>query len=70
MPRMIDPPEGWRYGFPKPLPDGTDENDILERLNEWLVENGYPQRMIDSLNGRVPCRFYTTNGTPSESPSP
>jgi len=38
---MIDPPSGWKYGFPKPLPDG------VENIKEWLLENGYPQREID-----------------------
>jgi hypothetical protein len=38
----IDPPGGWRYGFPKILP-----NDIKD-VNSWLVQNGYPQSEIDS----------------------
>ena len=41
MTLMIDPPAGWKYGFPKPLPDG------VENIKEWLLENGYPQREID-----------------------
>lgn len=36
---MIDPPEGWRYGFPKPIPDGVD-------LAEWLYGEGYPWDLI------------------------
>jgi len=24
MPAMIDPLEGWRYGFPKPIPEDVD----------------------------------------------
>ena len=39
---IIDPPEGWRYGFPKSFtkrPDQTEE--------EWFLENGYPQKLID-----------------------
>jgi len=38
---MIDPPSGWKYGFPKELPKGT------VNVNEWLVANGYPQKEID-----------------------
>jgi hypothetical protein len=38
---MIDPPEGWLYGFPKEIPEDVD-NTI-----KWLVENGYPQSKID-----------------------
>lgn len=40
---LIDPPSGWKYGFPKELPDPPPEN-----IREWLVEQGYPQREIDS----------------------
>ena len=38
---MIDPPSGWKYGFPKPIPGD------VENIFEWLVENGYPQQEID-----------------------
>jgi len=41
MPLMIDPPSGWKYGFPKPLPEE------VENVKEWLLEQGYPQREID-----------------------
>ena len=37
----IDPPEGWKYGFPKPLP--SDVEDILA----WLIAEGYPQSTMD-----------------------
>ena len=41
---VIDPPEGWKYGFPKPYPIhllGSWPHD------SWFLENGYPQRLID-----------------------
>ena len=38
----IDPPGGWRYGFPKLK---TDDSHVME----WLVKNGYPQQEIDEL---------------------
>lgn len=43
MIKMIDPPAGWKYGFPKAISD--DVTDVIA----WLVENGYPQEEIDSL---------------------
>ena len=49
MKRYIDPPGGWRYGFPKELPSGVID------FNKWLVDNGYPQSEIDLWDGRVPC---------------
>lgn len=41
--KYIDPPEGWKYGFPKPIPENVDDT------RAWLVANGYPQKMIDEL---------------------
>lgn len=35
---MIDPPSGWRYGFPQPI-----FKDPKQELWEWLVEKGYPE---------------------------
>ena len=52
MTRMIDPPSGWKYGFPKPIPD--DVKDI----NKWLVEQGYPQEEIDSYGEYFYCRYW------------
>lgn len=37
---IIDPPEGWRYGFPKKLPKGKDPKELLR-------EAGYPEKNID-----------------------
>lgn len=39
--RMIDPPTGWKYGFPKELPD-----DIKD-LRQWFIDNGYPEKSVD-----------------------
>lgn len=40
----IDPPSGWRYGFPKVF-DTVKDGDVMK----WLVEQGYPQDEIDQL---------------------
>lgn len=37
----VDPPSGWKYGFPK-IKKGDDGRD----MKTWLVENGYPLGMI------------------------
>lgn len=50
--RMIDPPSGWRYGFPKPVPD--DVKDTIK----WLVEQGYPQHEIDRCGNHFYCRQW------------
>ena len=38
----VDPPGGWKYGFPKIK---LDDSDTLE----WLVKHGYPKEEIDKL---------------------
>lgn len=51
--RMIDPPSGWKYGFPKPIPD-----DVTDTI-KWLVEQGgYPQELIDELGEYFYCRYW------------
>ena len=37
---VIDPPSGWKYGFPKILPQ---EIVGSKNLSKWLIENGYPE---------------------------
>jgi len=49
MVRYIDPPAGWKYGFPKILPD-----DVVD-VNKWFVENGYPQAEMDRFGDRFYC---------------
>jgi hypothetical protein len=49
---IIDPPSGWKYGFPKELPEG------IKDTNKWLVENGYPQHEIDSYGDHFYCRYW------------
>lgn len=39
---LIDPPSGWRYGFPKPY-----DNPEKLSVEDWLVKNGYPARELD-----------------------
>lgn len=51
-----DPPSGWKYGFPKPLPmehsiEGFD-------LNNWLIMNGYPKEEIEAYGTHFCLRFF------------
>ena len=39
---MVDPPAGWRYGFPR-FYDKDQDGD----LGEWLVKGGYPREDVD-----------------------
>ncbi len=38
--KMIDPPSGWRYGFPKEIKDGESYRKLLE-------DSGYPEKDIE-----------------------
>jgi len=50
----IDPPSGWKYGFPKVLPE-----EAKRRVREWLVEEGYPAREIESYGEYFYCRYWS-----------
>ena len=52
MPRVIDPPSGWMYGFPQPIPDNITD------VKAWLVENGYPQSEIDACGEHFYCQYW------------
>lgn len=41
---IIDPPSGWRYGFPRPVPQEVLGND---KLGPWLIEKGYPEKDVE-----------------------
>lgn len=52
LPYWVDPPSGWRYGFPKlydPAKDGP--------MREWLVKSGYPKALADK---NLACTFTAT----------
>lgn len=50
----VDPPEGWRYGFPKMLDD--DYFTMGENTTPWFIKHGYPKELIEK--GMLDyCRF-------------
>lgn len=46
----VDPPSGWKYGFPK-IYDPASDGDVME----WIIRCGYPQKEVDSCGDH----FYT-----------
>lgn len=50
----VDPPSGWRYGFPK-IYDTSCGKTIIE----WLVEEGYPQEEINFVGRLFYCRRWS-----------
>jgi hypothetical protein len=55
---IIDPPSGWQYGFPKPIPEDRKKDSLV-----WLVEQGYPQKLIDELGEHFYCSYWETEET-------
>lgn len=48
----IDPPSGWKYGFPKRMPEGVKD------VHTWLIDNGYPKDIIDQLGDSFYFRMW------------
>lgn len=61
---MIDPPDGWRYGFPKPFTPSPGQS-----IEEWLIQNGYPEHQVSSWPGGLQCRIWSTDARTSGHPS-
>lgn len=41
---IVDPPSGWKYGFPKACYANLDKD---EDMVNWLLKNGYPKEELD-----------------------
>jgi len=56
---ICDPPSGWKWGFPKAMPD---EKLVGNEFYEWLVSEGMPQSEVDywlnSSMGYMPVRMW------------
>jgi hypothetical protein len=52
---MCDPPSGWKYGFPKPVPK---EFDSAQEFHDWLISEGYPEKIIDEMGENFYCRYW------------
>lgn len=40
--KMVDPPSGWRWGFPKEFRPNPGET-----LKSWMIRCGYPHTEVD-----------------------
>lgn len=49
----IDPPSGWKYGFPK-----IYDRDVDGNCREWMLKNGYPQKEIDACGDHFYVRQW------------
>lgn len=48
MMMWVDPPSGWRYGFPK-----IYKHD--RSVKQWLIDNGYPENDVDWAAEYIRC---------------
>ncbi len=53
MATIIDPPSGWKYGFPKPIPE-----DRKKDVKAFLIEEGYPEEEIEKHGAYFFCRYW------------
>lgn len=42
---FVDPPSGWQFGFPRPLPTGHEQWTEAQRVS-WFIDQGYPEKLI------------------------
>lgn len=54
---MIDPPQGWHHGFPKPCPDNWAQMEWEEK-RQWYIDNNYPAEKIDSYGDKFYCSIF------------
>lgn len=57
----VDPPEGYKYGFPKFYIGEKPVN-----LNQWLTANGYPAQLIIDYGDQFPVRTWESGLTAEE----
>jgi hypothetical protein len=55
---LVDPPEGWRYGFPRTIPIEIEAD--WSKIEAWIIDCGYPKEKRELLEF---CRMWeTTSG--------
>lgn len=48
----IDPPGGWRFGFPKKV-----DSEVPD-MTQWLIDNGYPKEKITEYGDYFHVRMW------------
>jgi len=57
----VDPPEGWKYGFPAIYDPDTDG-----QMSEWIVRKGYPLLTIKEYGESWAVRCWPVEVKPSD----
>jgi len=58
----VDPPEGWRYGFPK-----VWDNELHTNLYHWLDDRGYPPNVREGYGEYFMIRQWKVEDEPTGS---
>jgi len=53
MTLYVDPPEGWRYGFPKAVPKEWET-----QIFTWLLKEGYPPEIVKKMGNNFAVRCW------------
>ena len=53
MKLWVDPPSGWRYGFPK-VWDGSKDPDV----DSWMRQAGYPDEVRETYGKHFYMRMW------------
>lgn len=61
---LVDVPDGWKYGFPKIVPERIKPED----LDAWIVDQGYPRNVRDDGCEELTYRFWYKDVLYSELP--
>jgi len=57
----VDPPEGWKYGFPAIYDPDTDG-----QMSDWIVKKGYPINLIQEYGESWAVRSWPVEVKPSD----
>ena len=53
---LVDPPSGWKYGFPKEAPEDLFNRSDRE-IQDWFLRRSYPSVLINK--GMLDhCRYW------------
>ena len=61
MKMWVDPPEGWRFGFPK-----IWDTELHDSVLDWLDDRGYPKDLRDQYGEYFYVRQWSVKDEPGE----
>ena len=56
----IDPPEGWRWGFPR-----VWDSEVYPDAIEWIIQCGYPRNLVAEYGSHFHVRQWIAGDSDS-----